>query len=71
MFTLLDSIFCFLNRSGTTQEGSQGLWEYPQPTFEAPRDQEQHQQIIFIFWVRHLKSLLPGQGEFDFRIPKG
>ena len=32
----------FVNRSRTTQEGSQGLGDYPQPTFEAPRDPKHH-----------------------------
>ena len=40
-------IFLFLNRSGTTQGGSQGLWDYPQPTLEASRDQTQRQKDIF------------------------
>ena len=34
-----------LNRSRTTQEGSQGLWDYPQPTLDAPRDPKQHQKV--------------------------
>ena len=40
MFTPLENIF-FLNRSRTTQEGSQGLWDYPQPTPDASRGPKQ------------------------------
>ena len=71
MFTLLDTkhFFC-LNRSGTTQEGSQGLWDCPQPTLEASRDPK-HRYYYYFYCVWDLKSLLPGQGEFDVRIPKG
>ena len=36
--------FFFLNRSWTTQEGSQGLWHYPQPTLDAPRELKQPQK---------------------------
>ena len=50
MFTLLDSEkYFFLNRSRTTQEGSQGLWDYPQPTPEASRYPKQHQKSHFFF----------------------
>ena len=50
MFTLLDSKKHFFpNRHGTTQEGSQGLWDYPQPIPDASRDSNQHQKIIFFF----------------------
>ena len=70
MFTFLDANkYFFPNRSGTTQEGSQGLWDYPQPTPDASRHPKQHQKVIIR--VRDLKSLLPAQGEFDFRIPEG
>ena len=36
------SRFQFLIRSGTTQEGSQGLWDYPQPTLDASRVTESY-----------------------------
>ena len=48
MFTLLCHFF-FPNRSRITQEGSQGLWDYPQPTPEASLCPKQHQEIIFCF----------------------
>ena len=71
MFTLLDAKkYFFPNRSGTTQEGSQGLWDYPQPIPDGSRYPKQHQKYIFFFRVRNLKSLLPGQGEFEFRSPE-
>ena len=71
MFTLLDFTFFFIIRSGTTQEGSQGLWDYPQPIPDASRDPKHHQTIICFVGVRDLESVLPGQGEFDVRIPEG
>ena len=49
MFTRLDAIFFFPNRSGTTQEGSQGLWDYLQPIPDASRYPKQHQTVIFFF----------------------
>ena len=51
MFTLLDANFFFPNRSGTTQEGSQGLWDYPQPipdaSFPTPKTVSKDQFFFF------------------------
>ena len=52
MFTLLDSkTKKNLNSSRTTHDGSQRLWEYPQPTLDAPREPKRQQKpsnLVFL-----------------------
>ena len=57
MFTLFDTPNKNLNRSRTTQEGTQGLWDYPQPTLDAPRDPKQHRKPPKSnLFIKHLRK---------------
>ena len=70
MFTSLDTnTYFFPNRSRTTQEGAQGLWDYPEPTLDAPRDQKKHQKPLNS--IKNLKSFKIDPDSFpeaDFEI---